>query len=63
MIGEFDRVKIRSSGIVGQVVDIYSVNGETFYTVESEERDVPGGFGPDGEYKLFDCRLQDLIKI
>lgn len=63
MIKEYDKVKIRESGIIGEVVDIYSAKGETIYTVESDKRGVPGGFGLDGGYKLFDCVESDLEVI
>ena len=62
MIKEFDRVKIISSGIFGVVVDIYTVNGETFYTVESEEREESGCIGLDGEYKLLKVITGDSFK-
>lgn len=38
MIKEYDRVVIKSTGLVGDVVDIAEVNGETICTVESAER-------------------------
>ncbi len=62
-INEFDKVKIKSTGITGVVVDIHTVNGETVFIVESDEKGVPGGFGTDDSWKLFDCQETDLEKI
>lgn len=63
MINEYDKVKIKKTGIIGEVIDIYTVNGKTIYTVESDERGVPGGYGEDDVFKLFDCEEQELEKI
>lgn len=60
MINEFERVKIKKSGITGIVVDIYKVGNETFYTVESDEKGVPGGYGTDDSWKLFRCTGDEL---
>ncbi len=53
MIKEYDRVIIKSTGLVGDVVDIAEVSGETICTVESAER-------IDGSYQLYLCRLEEL---
>lgn len=42
------------------IVDIYEVNNIKIYTVESDERGVPGGIGYDGDYKLFHCKEEEL---
>ena len=63
MITEYDKVRIRENGIVGEVIDIYTINGNTYYTVESDEKGVPGGYGDANDWKLFDCELDDLEKI
>lgn len=63
MIKEYAKVVIKETGITGIVVDIYTIKGKTFYTVESDERGVEGGFGMDGEYKLFDCDENELEVI
>ena len=63
MINEYDKVRIKSNGIAGVVVDIYSVNGGTRYTVESESKDAVGGYGIDGYWKLFTCTADELEKI
>ena len=63
MIQEYDEVIINESGIRGTVIDIYKAQGIVFYTVESDERGVPGGWGQDDNYKLFTCRIEELTKI
>ena len=63
MIKEFDKVRIRKTGIVGVVVDIYTVNGNVYYSVESDERGVPGGYGEESDYKIFRCQECDLVKV
>lgn len=60
MIREYDKVIIKSSGIAGEVVDIFEVNGEKLFTVESDNRGVLGGIGFEGDYKLFHCREEEL---
>lgn len=60
MIREYDKVKIKATGIVGEVIDIYTVKGVTYYTVESDEEGVPGGDGPDDSWKLFHCEESEL---
>ena len=55
MIEEFDRVRIKGSGITGTVVDISEVKGRRIFVVESDEKGVPGGYGSDDSWKLFDC--------
>ena len=62
-INEYDHVRIKSNGIAGIVVDVPRTTHHRWYIVESDERGVPGGYGPEGEYKLFDCLLEDLEKI
>lgn len=63
MINEFDHVKIKSTGIAGVVVDISIIAGKTIFVVESDEKGVPGGYGDDTSWKLFDCPENDLEKI
>lgn len=60
MIREYEKVIIKSSGIAGEVVDIFEVDGKRMFTVESDERGVPGGIGFEGDYKLFHCREEEL---
>ena len=63
MINEYDHVRIVESGITGIVVDKFQTDGRTLYTVESDDRGVPGGFGEDGWWKLFTCKGEDLEKV
>lgn len=51
MIHEYDRVRIKSSGIQGIVVDIRHTNG-TYYLVES-----------DNDNELIDCTGDELERI
>ena len=60
MFREYDKVFIKNTGISGEIVDIYEVNNIKIYTVESDERGVPGGIGYDGDYKLFHCKKEEL---
>ena len=63
MIKEYDRVNIIQSGIAGIVVDVFEKNGRSLFTVESDEKDVPGGFGNEGDWKLFTCTAEELEKL
>ncbi len=48
MIREYDRVRIKETGVTGIVVDIRNTNG-TYYLVES-----------DNDNELFDCTSDKL---
>ena len=63
MIKEYDKVRIKESGITGEVIDIYAVGGVMHFTVESDEKGVPGGRGDEDSWKLFDCTEEELEKI
>lgn len=63
MLSEFDKVKIKASGVTGVIVDIYKAGGNTYYTVESDEKGVPDGFGEKDSYKLFECTESEVEKI
>lgn len=63
MFEEYEKVRIKATGIVGEVIDIYTVGGEKHYTVESDEKGVPGGRGAPNSWKLFDCLAAELEKI
>lgn len=52
MINEFDRVRIKATGIIGDVVDIYIVNEITYYAVES-----------DDNFELYKCLEPEIEKI
>lgn len=62
MFMEYDKVIIKATGITGEIVDIYSADGSTYYTVESDEKGVPGGFGEDDSWKLFECLEDQLVR-
>ena len=64
MLNEYDKVRIKTTGIIGEIVDIYTTaDGITKYTVESDEKGVPGGWGEPDSWKLFDCVESDLEKV
>ena len=64
MLNEYDKVRIKTTGIIGEIVDIYTTaDGITKYTVESDEKGVPGGCGEPDSWKLFDCVESDLEKV
>ena len=60
MIEEYAHVRIKSTNILGVVVDIYTLQGKTIYTVEGDDEGVPGGWGEEGSFKLFACLDEDL---
>lgn len=60
MISLYDKVKIKSNGIKGEVIDISVINGEKTYIIESDDKDALGGYGKEGNYKLFWCKEQDM---
>ncbi len=65
MIEEYSHVRIKTSGITGQVIDVSKVNGEYQYIVESDEKNVPGGWweaSPDS-WNLFNCTEDELEKL
>lgn len=61
MFKEYDKVIIKATGITGEIIDIYSASGNTYYTVESDEKGVLGGFGEDDSWKLFECLESELV--
>lgn len=64
MLKEYDKVRIKKSGIVGEIIDIYyPQTGETVYTVESDEKGVPGGRGDPDDWKFFDCLADELEMV
>ena len=63
MINEYDHVRIKTNGIVGEVVDIYVDNAKTIFIVESDEKGVTGGYGENDSWKLFWCLEEQLEKI
>ena len=59
MIKLYDRVQIKTNGVVGSVIDI---SGKGVYTVESEHREIKNGAYPS-KWPLYDCHVDDLSLI
>lgn len=65
MIEPYDRVKIKGIGILGQVIDVSSVAGESRYIIEADEKyegDDCRIFAND-ETTLFHCASDDIEAI
>lgn len=60
MIELFDKVKIKKTGVVGIVLDVRTVNDETRYTVESDDKESTGGY--PGKWPQYDC-LEAEIEV
>lgn len=39
-----------------------SEDREIYYTVESDEKAVPGGFGEENSWKLFECLENEIVR-
>lgn len=64
MFKEYEKVRIKKTGIIGEIIDVYyPASGEKKYTVESDEKGVPGGWGDADSWKLFDCEENELERI
>jgi hypothetical protein len=63
MIEEFDRVRIKGTSITGIVVDMHDLNGVNIFIVESDKKGVPGGYGDENGWKLFDCEESELERV
>ena len=57
----YEKVKIKSNGIIGTIVDISIIDKNANYVVESDEKDVSDGYG--GKWKLFDCSEEEIESI
>lgn len=57
----YDKVRIKTSMVIGTIVDISNINGFLNYVVESDEKSASGGYG--GDWKLFDCSKDEIEKI
>ena len=57
----YDKVRIKSNMVIGTIVDISNINGRLNYVVESDSKNVSGGYG--GDWKLFDCSKDEIEKI
>lgn len=63
MIDEYAHVRIKDTGVCGVIVDIRDNKGAPIYTVESDERGAPGGYGDNNSFKLYDCSENELEVI
>ena len=63
MIEEYEHVRIKKIGVTGIIVDLSERDGKKYYIVESDEKGVPGGYGSDDSWKLFDCTEDELERI
>jgi hypothetical protein len=54
----YEKVRIKSTGITGTVVDIFKSDKKSIYTVESDTENTPGGYG--GKWKLYECEEKEL---
>ncbi len=63
MIREYSHVRIRTNGIEGTVVDVCEAQGKTVYAIESDRKGTPGGFGYDGDWKIYHCLESELEVI
>ena len=59
-IKENDHVRIKASGICGVVVDVPRKETDKYFTIESDEKGTPGGYGSEDSYKLYDCLEDEL---
>ena len=57
MFKEFEKVVIKATGVVGDIVDIHTGReGKKIYVVEADERD------KDGNYPIYDCYEDEIEK-
>lgn len=62
LFSEYEEVRIKSTGIVGTIVDVTQRNGIPHYVVESSiSGPLPGGYGD--KWPLFDCDEGDIEEI
>ena len=57
MYTEGDKVRIKATGLVCEVVDVRQSEGKR-YTVESDSKDAVGGYGDI--WPLFDCSEDEI---
>ena len=61
---EFSRVRIKSKGATGMIVDVDPAqNGKTYYWVECDEDGIPGEYGYDEDWDLFYLTEDDIEPI
>ena len=63
MFDEFEKVRIKSKGIIGTIVDKTIKDGKPSYIVESDTYDNPSGKPYSGEWPLYDCYDTDLERV
>lgn len=57
---ENDKVRIIKNNIIGVIIDIYEVNGEKYFSVESVDKHTDSTNGYGQEYPIFDCTIDDI---
>lgn len=60
----FDHVRINDKDLTGVIVDIFDEDGKSVYTVQSDKKgyiDDPDAY--PGEYPLYDCTEDRLVKL
>ena len=58
MFNEFEKVVIKATGVVGDIVDIHTGREDKkIYIIEADERD------EDGDYQLYDCYEDEIEKV
>ncbi len=63
MFEEFEKVRIKASGVIGTIVDKITKNGKARYIVEDDKwRDDEESIG-GGEYPLYNCVDEDLVRV
>lgn len=62
MFSEYDIVRIKVSGIEGEIVDIAKIQGEYIFVVEGTSK-VPDEDGNGESWPLFQCRENEIEKV
>lgn len=61
-MSEYEKVRIKETGIIGTIVDISERSGTRLYVVESDTQGpLPGGYGE--KWPLFDCTESEIESI
>lgn len=62
MFSEYEKVRIKETGIIGTIVDISDRSGVRLYAVESDTKGpLPGGYGE--KWPLFNCTEGEIESI
>ena len=59
----YDRVKIKSNGVVGTVVDVAELASGKLYTVESDTKGIREDAIIPSEWALYHCGKDDIEKL